>query len=297
MSRILITGSEGFIGGHALTALRSAGHEIFTLDVREGSGKNEHYTADIRKDDLDLIVSKIKPDSVVHLAAQVVVTDSFLDPINDLEINALGTLRLIQASINSKCKNFCYIHSGGAVYDSAAKLPLSEESPEHPVSPYGLTKKLGEGYVRVLSEANKMGWSSLAYSNVYGPVISHQKGVIYEFWKALTSDSSPTIFGKEVTRDFLFIDDAVRAIVLAAESPINTRVNISSGKEISLISLFEKISRILNASIEPRVLPARTGEILRSCLDNQRAFKILNWTPIVDLDSGLGMSIPKEGDF
>ena len=293
MSRIFVTGSEGFIGKYAVLALQKSGHEVFTLDLLPSEQRTNHFQSDIRSADLDLILNEIKPEVVVHLAAQVVVTESFVDPENDLEINGVGTLRLVHASINSGCRNFCYIHSGGAVYDSDANLPLTETSPERPVSPYGLTKKLGEGYVRVLSQAAGTAWSSLAYSNVYGSVLTHQRGVIYEFWKALSEGRSPSIFGKDVTRDFLYIEDAVRAIVLAAENPTNTRVNISSATEITLMALYEKISKYLAVEINPNLMPARNGEILRSRLDNSKAKKVLNWSPKINLETGIQLCIPK----
>jgi UDP-glucose 4-epimerase len=292
MSRILVTGSEGFIGSAAVASLEVAGHEVVTLDLRHGDGAREHYVGDIRTIDLDDLFVKVKPEAVVHLAAQVIVTESFVNPIHDLEVNALGTLKVIQASIKSGCRNFCYIHSGGAVYDSDAALPLTEKSPERPVSPYGLTKKLGEGYVRVLSEVAGSSWSSLAYSNVYGPVLTHGRGVIFEFWKALSNNQTATIFGKDVTRDFLHIDDATRAIVRAVAQPTNKRINISSGTEINLFDLYNIISKQMRVEIEPRIEPARAGEILRSCLSNAEAKKILKWAPEIDLERGITLCIP-----
>lgn len=293
MSRILVTGSEGFIGKAAVIALEAAGHEVVTLDLQLSNSSRKHYVGDIRTLDLDSVFHQSKPDAVVHLAAQVIVTDSFIDPFHDLEVNALGTLKLIQASIKSGCPNFCYIHSGGAVYDSNAVLPLTEQSPERPVSPYGLTKKIGEGYVRVLSEVAGSSWSSLAYSNVYGPVITHGRGVIFEFWKALSTGKSATIFGKDVTRDFLYIDDAVRAIVLAVARPTNKRINISSGSEINLFHLYQLISKQLNTEIVPKIELARAGEILRSCLSNIAAQKTMGWIPEISLEKGIELCIPR----
>ena len=287
MKRILVTGSEGFIGGYAVSALEKLGHEVFTLDIKTRSNVERHFQDDLRTSDLEKILSQVNPEVVVHLAAQVDVTDSLSNPITDLETNGLGTLRLVQASIISGCQNFCFIHSGGAIYDSDATLPLTEKSPERPVSPYGLTKRLGEGYVQILSTAASTGWSSLAFSNIYGPVSLHKKGVIFEFWRALTQGVPPQIYGKDVTRDFLYITDAVHAIALAVETPTNRRLNISSGREVSLFSLYNLISEELDIKIPPILSPARNGEILRSCLNNDNAKRFLGWSPKVPLEKGL----------
>jgi UDP-glucose 4-epimerase len=292
MSRILVTGSEGFIGKSAVLALESAGHEVVTLDLRQSSSTRNHYIGDIRTIDLEELFEKIRPEIVVHLAAQVIVTESFVDPIYDLEVNALGTLKMIQAAIKSGCSNFCYIHSGGAVYDSEAALPLTENSPERPVSPYGLTKRIGEGYVRVLSEVAGMSWSSLAYSNVYGPVKEHGKGVIFEFWNALEKGETAVIFGANITRDFLYINDAVRAIVRAVANPTNTRINISSGIETSLNELYKLVAKKMQVEKVPRIEPPRAGEILQSCLSNEKAKIILDWLPEITLEKGIELCIP-----
>jgi UDP-glucose 4-epimerase len=292
MSRILVTGSEGFIGSFLLPKLLVSGHEIYTIDLKPSRVSLNHFQTDITDTDLDSIFSSVKPEVVVHLAAQVVVLDSFENPHRDLEVNGFGTLSLVRASLKAGCSNFCYIHSGGAVYDSDSPIPFDERGHENPVSPYGLSKNLGEGYVRILSELAGSSWSSLAYSNIYGPVLEHKRGVIYEFWNALTNGLSPTIFGGNVTRDFLFIDDAVRAILIAIDNPTNSRVNISAGVEISIAELFLMISRQMKVSIEPIVKAPRPGEILRSCLDNNRAKEILKWIPKVSLEDGLALCIP-----
>jgi len=295
MKRILVTGSEGFIGKPLVSALKSSNLEVFTLDILPGNELNGHFAADIVSADLNLICNNVKPDAIIHLAAQIQVGASFTNPELDLDINGKGTVRLIEAAISSGCNNFCYIHSGGAVYDSNAPVPVYEDSAELPQSPYGLTKRLGEDYVKVYSSKFGFSWSSLALSNCYGQVSVNQKGVIYQFWKALTEGKQAVINGREVTRDFVHVDDVVRAIILAVDNPTNCRVNISSAVETSLESLYEIVSSELGVSQEPDYRDSIIGEIRRSCLSNEKAKKLLGWSPEIDIVTGIKASIKISG--
>jgi UDP-glucose 4-epimerase len=287
VKRLLVTGSEGFIGIELLRSLRKQDFEIATVDIIPGVDKS-HVVADIADNfAISKIFNDFKPNVVVHLAAQIDVQRSFQDSTSDLATNGLGTLNILQNAISNGCENFCFIHSGGAVYNSLTPLPLRETSPEMPQSPYGLTKNLAEGYVRVLCERAGIDWSSLALSNCYGPVNRHKKGVVYEFQYAIKENKPPLIYGESNTRDFIFIDDVITAILKAIEKPVNTRVNISSSTETSIGELYSKIARILGTNLSPKILPARHGDITRSCLSNEKAKHILDWEPTIDLDEGL----------
>jgi len=285
MKSILVTGSEGFIGRQATVSLRRLGFNVSTLDILPG-GEN-HFQADIFDVDLKAIFSEAKPEVIIHGAAQVSVPQSFVNPKRDLEVNGIGTLRVALAALESGCKNVVYLASGGAIYDSNEPMPLTEESRERAVSPYGASKNLGENYTRILSEKFKSSWTSLALSNVYGGPELCAKGVIYEFWKSLSNNQQPIINGAHVTRDFVHVNDVVRAIVLAIERPTNTRVNISSGTETSLIALFNLVKTILNVDLEPILLDPIVGDVQRSCLDNSLAKELLRWSPEIGLKEGL----------
>ena len=285
MTRVLVTGSEGFLGKKTVTRLKREGYIVYTLDI-VGSGE-KHYVGDIAVIDLDPIFSDAAPEIVVHTAAQTDVMRSFEDPGRDFLTNAYGTLRLVNASQKIKVKTFVYIHSGGAVYDSNQSMPLSEHSSEKPISPYGVSKRAGENIVQIMCKQNGINWASLALSNVYGNVHENPKGVIYEFWKRLIDQRECQINGLETTRDFIHVDDVIEAIFLAFANPPNVRVNISSGVETSLLELHELICKVLGISQKARIMNPREGEVLRSCLSNKLADQLLHWKPKMSISDGL----------
>jgi UDP-glucose 4-epimerase len=125
-------------------------------------------------------------------------------------------------------------------------------------------------------------------------VAEHGKGVIFHFWKAIKENKEPIINGPEVTRDFVYVSDVVDAICLAMKNPTNCRVNISSGKEISLIQLYKLIQLELGSLREPRIINHIPGEILRSCLSNKKAGELLNWYPKIDLSQGIKLCLRSE---
>ena len=290
MKKVLVTGSEGFIGRSLVRTMQLSNYKLVTLEESFKSLNGKRI--DISTEDLEPIFSRINPDVVIHLAAKMDVRESFADPVRDLEVNGLGTLKVLIASQLAGCQNFVYVASGGAIYDSNSPMPLTENSPEsRPVSPYGLSKRLGEDYVRLLSEKAGTSWTSIVLSNCYGQVEDHQRGVIFEFWKAITEGQSPKIYGSEITRDFVHISDVVNALMKAVECPTNTRVNISSQTEISLLDLFNKIAKIMKSEIKPILFDAHVGDVPRNCLSNKKAKELLGWEPLVELDEGLMRSL------
>jgi UDP-glucose 4-epimerase len=288
MKRVVVTGSEGFIGSNVVRILKNSGFEVFSMDIAASGGPNE-INMDIRNLELGTKLLEIKPDVIIHCAAQIYVMDSLENPENDLSINGFGTLNLVHASIKAKVTNFIYIHSGGAVYDSNNSLPIEEDNHEFPQSPYGLTKALGEGYVRILCSAAGISWTSLALSNVFGSIKNHRKGVIFEFANAILQNRAVQIYGKSVTRDYVHIDDVTQAVFSAISKPTLCRVNISSAIETSNLQLFELIKNKFGSEVTSIIHEARSGEVLRSCLSNRKAKEILDWSPKIDLKTGISM--------
>jgi len=292
VQKVLITGSEGFIGKALARSLNSAGYNVITVD----NSKNGEsiYKSDIKDEKIIEIFSKEKPKIVIHLAAQIDVMQSFKNPIGDLGINGIGTLNILQAAISSRVSHFIYINSGGAIYDPLSELPIVESAGIRPLSPYGISKFIGESYVRILCEENGIEWTSLGLSNCYGPISDNKKGVIYKFVEGLSRQEAPVIYGEDMTRDFIYIDDVVDAITKTINKPANCRINISSGIETNIVQLFFKIRELLGSKLQPIIAEARFGEIQRNSLSNSLALKVIGWSPTTSLDEGLIKSLELE---
>jgi len=289
MERILITGASGFIGQSLCVALNELNAIFIGTDLYPHS--SSVLKIDIRDPNSLKIIGDFKPDAIVHLAAQADVAESFRNPIVDLESNILGTVNLLQAAIMGGVRNFIYIASGGAIYDENRIRPTNESDTLNLKSPYGISKIAGEFYVKVLADRYGLTWSSLALSNCYGPVSQCKKGVIYQFWEKLSKKVSPTINGPLTTRDFIYVSDVIGAIIAAIENPTNCRVNISTGKETSLVDLFAVISKHMDAQIVPIIGELDSVEVARSCLDNSLAKSLLGWKPKILVDEGIRLAL------
>jgi len=292
VERVLITGAAGFIGSNLISFLDKSQYEIIKID--EISNSSDIFAIDILDSKIVEMISSYEPDIVIHLAAQIDVMNSFLDPVQDFLVNGLGTLNVLEGAIRGGVGHFIYITSGGAIYNSNQRFPIPEDGKLGPISPYGISKLAGEHYVMSLWRRSNIKWTSLALSNVYADVTEHKKGVIYNFWNCLKNNKPAVINGPETTRDFIHISDIVRAISLVMQNPTNCRINISTGTETTLLDLYKEISLRMGCSLKPVVQSLNIGEIPRSALDNTLAKKLISWQPIIDLRSGINLSIPKE---
>ncbi len=290
MKNVLVTGSSGFVGSELSQKMELNNYSVWRLDKNISIERDNYLCIDITsKKDLYKI-SNLSFDAIVHCAAQTDVRKSVEDPTADLFANGLGTLNLIEFAATNGVKNFVYINSGGAIYGTK-EFPLNEKSQIAPSSPYGLTKFLGEEYVRILCSKHEIQWSSLALSNVYGDIVKNNKGVIYEFAKKITLNEAPIIYGDAATRDFIYIDDVVKAIEIALLKPTFCRVNISSNTETSIKEVFSIVAGEMKTSLQPVYEAPRYGEILRSKLDNSLAKEYLDWEPSVSISEGVSKSL------
>ena len=303
---VLVTGGAGFIGSTLLDRLVADGHTVTSVDdLSTGHVRNVAHLdgrADIRLLELDLSRDDLtdafttRPDAVVHLAAQISVRISVTDPVRDAEVNVLGTVRLLEAARRHGVDRVVFATSGGCIYGQpdVADLPVEEDHPTEPHSPYGASKLTGELYLRTFANLHGLRWTSLAFGNVYGPRQdpAGEAGVVAIFAEQMLADAPCTIFGDgEQSRDFVFVDDVVEGIVRAIERGDGHRINIGTGTRTSVNELFERLASIVGYQAQPRHEPARPGELDHISIDPGLADRLLDWRPSVTLDDGLRRTV------
>ncbi|SDN02656.1 UDP-glucose 4-epimerase [Fictibacillus solisalsi] len=291
---VLITGGAGFVGTFTKKALKNEGHNPILLDnFLTGSTANVQLDDVIIKGDIldGSLYEVLEPygiDAIIHLAAQTSVPASVANPVNDLQLNIEGTVRMLELARSLSVKKFIFA-STAAVYGNNEQVPLKESVHLVPTAPYGVSKASCEMYVTAFCEANAIGYSILRYSNIYGPKQTKdgEGGVIKIFLDKLLNGEQVSIFGDGgQTRDFIYVEDIARAncAALRVEDGI---YNVSSNEEISVNELYRIMAREMGSPLEPVYGEPREGDIYRSCLDNQRFLGISSWRPETSLTAGI----------
>lgn len=296
--KILVTGGAGFIGSHLVRQLMEAGDEVISLD-NLSTGLRENLPEGARLEVMDTHDDKVEAlfrqehfDAVVHLAAQTLVSDSMVDPENDMYQNIAGTVHIMECCRKYGVKRVIFSSSAATYGDVDEKaLPVQETLPQIPLSFYGLTKMTVEKYLALYHMAFGIHYVVLRFANVYGERQGDggEGGVISIFAKRLAKGQDITIFGNgKQTRDFVYAGDIARGIRLALTTKnADTCYNLSTQTEISLNELVTILSSITGKEITPSYGSAREGDIYRSSLSNEKAMKNLHWTPEVSLEEGL----------
>lgn len=293
--KTLVTGGCGFIGSHIVDDYIAGGHTVTVIDdLSTGSLKNLNrratfYQKDITSPDIGSIFEKERFDVVNHHAAQINVRTSVTDPLLDARINIMGSLHLLMLSVHYEVKRFIFASSGGAVYGEPHQYPIAETTVPAPASPYGIAKATVEQYAQILTRLHGLDHVILRYSNVYGPrqISTSEAGVISIFINQVLNNETCIVFGDGTsTRDYVFIDDVVRANRTALTCPSNT-FNIGTGIETSVNGLIELLSGITGRKIEHAYDDPRAGDVQRNVLDASRAVKHLDWTTQTKLAQGM----------
>jgi len=304
--RVLVTGGAGFIGSHVAERLLEGGHEVAVLDDLS-SGKRENvpdaaafYEGDVRSEAvLAQVFEEFRPEAVSHQAAQMDVRRSVREPAFDAEVNVIGTIRTLEASIRGGVRKVVFASTGGAVYGEQEAFPASEDHPQYPVSPYGVSKLAGERYLHYYHVEHGLPYAALRYANVYGPRQDPhgEAGVIAIFCGNLLSGRPSTINGDGTqTRDYVYVSDVARANVLALESDAPAGAyNIGTGKETSVNELYGLLHDLSGRDLLATHGPAKPGEQRRSSVDPSLAQRALNWRPEVDLREGLKQTLHSFG--
>jgi len=286
--KILLTGGAGFIGSHLVDAYLEAGYQVVVIeDLSSGKKTNlnlraKFYLADIcdfKK--TNNIILKEKPDFISLHAAQIKVLASNQDPVADAQINILANLNILQTARQlNNLKKIIFASSGGAIYATQATLPAKETALIQPKSAYGVAKSSIELYLAAYYQNYKIPYVALRYANVFGPrqKADQEGGVVAIFIKNFLQQKSPSIYGNgQQTRDFIYVKDVVTANLLATKSKFVGALNISSQKEISILTLAELIKNKTQSAKTIRFTQARVGEQSRSCLNHNLAKKVLSW--------------------
>ncbi len=293
--RVLVTGGAGFIASNIVDAYIELGHEVTVLDnlstglKEQVNPKAKFVLGDICDRELVArLFSENQFEVIDHHAAHISIPDSQKRPTLSAEVNVVGIVNLLEQARNLKLVNFIF-PSTAAIYGDTEAIPTSEDHPLNPVSPYGLTKWVGEQYLKLFHQNWGVPYTIFRYASVYGPRQrpEGEAGVVAIFSGKMVKGETPEIFNDGTsTRDFVYVKDLVRANVMVLTKPLNDVVNLSTAKETTVNELFASTKEILGAKIEP-VYGRKTIEQKRSCLDFSKAKKLLGWSPKYSLEQGL----------
>jgi UDP-N-acetylglucosamine 4-epimerase len=313
MTNYLVTGGAGFIGSHIAEALLRDGHQVRILDnFSTGRRENLRSLQAAYASSLEIIEGDIRDrrtcdqavsglDFVFHEAAQISVPQSIHDPETTQEVNIRGTLNVLQAGKKAGIKRLVLASSTAIYGDSSvekdAKKPKRETMSPNPLSPYALSKLVGEYYCRLFTKLYDLPAVALRYFNVYGPrqdPNSEYAAVIPKFIERLLQEDSPVIYGDgKQSRDFVFVTDVVQANLKAChQTGVAGEVfNVASGRSVTLLQLVAQLKRIFKSEQSPVFAPARPGDIRYSSATIKKARELLDYQPEIGFQQGLEATV------
>ena len=301
LMRTIVTGGAGFIGSNLVDALLARGDEVAVLDnVSTGRHQNlegalaagaELAEVDVRDAGaVSELITRVRPEVIFHLAAQVDVRKSVADPTFDSAVNVGGTVNVLTAAQAGGVRRVVNASTGGAIYGEAQTIPAPEEHPVAPEAPYGLSKFCAENYCGLFARMHGLSAVSLRFGNVYGPRQDPlgEAGVVAIFCGRVLDGGRPTVFGDGLqTRDYVHVDDIVDALMLAGGSDATGSYNIGRGEEITVLDIVEALAPHAPKGFEPDFQPERPGEVRHIALDASRARETLGWESRMNLRDGL----------
>lgn len=303
--RAVVTGGAGFLGSHLVDRLVDDGWKVLVLDdlssgkvarlaTARRRGSVSVHKIDIRSPGLVDVVGRFSPDLVFHLAAQTSVSVSMKDPRLDADVNITGSLNVMEAARVARVGRLVFASTGGALYGREATLPAHEGTPRRPDSPYGISKKVVEDYLDFWKRSRGLDYATVRPANVYGPRQdpSGEAGVVAVFTRACLDRRRPTIFGSgSDTRDYVYVEDVVDALVRAGEKGGCGTYNIGTGIETSTQEVYDTIARHARFGGRPVYGQPRPGDVPRSVLDCRLALEELGWRPFTDFEDGIRRTV------
>jgi UDP-glucose 4-epimerase len=296
--RIVITGGAGFIGSHVADAYLAAGHDVLVIDSlwEHGGGRRVNVPEgvslvhmDIRDEAIGRVFSEFSPDIVSHHAAQHSVAISARDPIYDAQINVVGLLNVLEHAQRSGARKVIFA-SSGATFGTPERLPVTDATPQHPTSPYGITKMVAEHYLRFYKESKGLDFTALRYGNVYGPRQdpNGEAGVVSIFiGKFLAHEGVRIDWDGEQTRDYVFVADVARANLAALERGSGGCFVIGTGVRTSVNQIYRHLVEITGFEAPVERGPQRPGDARDAQFDSSRARAELGWVPSTSLPDGI----------
>ena len=306
--RALVTGGAGFIGSNLVDRLLAEGHAVDVVDdLSSGSlanlaqaralrGEFRFHQADVTDPGVVALIERRRPEVIFHLAGQPSVAVSMRDPGLDAAVNVVGTVRVAEGARRVGVHKVVYAASGGTLYGalSSRELPADESRPHHPISPYGVSKKVAIDYLAAFRDLHGLEFTALALANVYGPRQDGrgEAGVVARFAAELVAGRPSTIDGDgHQTRDFVFVDDVVDAFCRAVERGSGLVINVGTGTQTSIARLYATMAAQAGSQLVPRHGPERPGDLRAAALDPARARLHLGWAPWTSLEDGIAATL------
>jgi UDP-glucose 4-epimerase len=299
--RMLVTGGAGFIGSHIVDSYLAAGHEVTVVDNlwSHGGGRREHVPAAARFHQMDIcdpalveLIAAERPEVINHHAAQHSVALSTKDPAFDARVNVLGLINVLTGAQAAGTRKVIFA-SSAATYGAVDVLPFDEDTPQRPVSPYGITKMVGEHYLHYWQIERGLSYTALRYSNVYGPRQdpNGEAGVVAIFSRRFLDRQPVTIFWDgDQTRDYVYVGDVARANLLALDAADNQILCIGTGVETSVNDLYRGLAALSGFQAPIDRQPRRPGDPRASRFNPARAAGRLGWRPEASFEEGLRLT-------
>jgi UDP-glucose 4-epimerase len=300
--RVVVTGGAGFIGSHLVEALLAAGHDVLVLDklLSQGGGQRENVPAaaqfveiDIRDVDVEAVFQRFKPEVVYHEAAQLSVAIGVRDPKYDADVNVIGTLNVLEAVRKVGVRKVIFA-SSAATYGNVQQMPVDESSPQVPISPYGITKMIGEHYLHFYKLQYGIDYTILRCGNVFGPRQSPdgEAGVIAIFTTRFLRGKSVRIDSDgEQTRDYVFVSDVVSANIAALTKGSGEIYVIGAGRTTSVNQIYRTLSLATGFEAPITRAPRRDGDAREMCFNPAKAERELGWKAQVSLREGIQATV------
>ena len=300
--KILVTGGAGFIGSHVVDVYIGAGHEVIVVDNlwEYGGGKEANVNPAARFVQMDIrdaafaeLIRAERPEVICHHAAQASVKVSTDNPALDADVNILGLINLLEAAVAAGTRKVIFA-SSGATYGTVEQLPITEQTPQRPESPYGITKYASEFYLKYMKTERGLDFTAFRYGNVYGPRQDPhgEAGVVAIFSeRVLTHQPCRIDWTGEQAKDYVYVGDVAQANLLALDKGGGECICIATGTPTSVNRLFELICQNVGHTVPTVSAPRRPGDVFMSYFDISYAKQVLGWAPTRTIEQGLAETV------